>query len=98
MAYCVDADGADITTGSGPNLAREAATTAVSLAADEISRMFEYQIALIGQSDGPIKMLAENAADCVIDYVIGHQNRPASRLLDRNTIVEGESLRSQRYD
>ena len=85
----MNADGADITTGSGPALAREAATSAASLAADEISRMFEYQIALVGISDGPIKMLAEHAADCVIDYVIGRQNRPTSRLLDRNTILEG---------
>ena len=81
--------GDDATIGDGPTLAREGATSAVSLAADEISRMFEYQIALIGLGDGPIRMLAEHAADCVIDYVIGRHNRPTSRLLDRNTIVQG---------
>ena len=81
--------GDDVITGRGAQLALEGATSAASLAADEISRIFEYQIVLIGCTDGPIKLLAEQAADFAMDYVIGRQNQPTSRLLDRNTIVEG---------
>ena len=68
-------------------VARDAALAAAKMAADELSRVYEYQLALLAE-DAAVKMVASHAVDCVIDYVVAGR-RTVARLLDRNTIVQG---------
>ena len=72
---------------TGSSVARDAALAAAKMAADELSRVYEYQLALLSE-DAAVKMVAGYAVDCVIDYVIAGR-RTVARLLDRNTIVQG---------
>lgn len=69
--------------------ARDIVTCIVGEVANEISRMFEYQIALLNEETS-VALLADHAADCVIDYTV---KRSSHRLLDRNTVVQGEMMR-----
>lgn len=59
-------------------------TSVVGEAAREVARVFEYQIALL-EERASVEMLADHAADCSVDYVVGRNDR----LLDRNTAVQG---------
>jgi len=72
---------------TGNTVARDAALAAAKMAADELSRVYEYQLALLAE-DAAVKMVAGYAVDCVIDYVVAGR-RTVARLLDRNTIVQG---------
>ena len=75
---------------TGSTVARDAALAAAKMAADELSRVYEYQLALLAE-DAAVKMVAGHAVDCVIDYVVAGR-RTVARLLDRNTIVQGELI------
>jgi len=72
---------------TGNAVARDAALAAAKMAADELSRVYEYQLALLAE-DAAVKMVAGYAVECVIEYVIAGR-RAVARLLDRNTIVQG---------
>lgn len=67
--------------------ARDIVTCIVGEVANEISRMFEYQIALLNEETS-VALLADHAADCVIEYAV----KRSHRLLDRNTVVQGEMM------
>jgi len=82
----VEEESAKMATGS--SVARDAAQAAAKMAADELSRVYEYQLALLAE-DAAVKMVAGHAVDCVIDYVVAGR-RTVARLLDRNTIVQGK--------
>jgi len=88
-----DTDGDKTTSkmATGSSVARDAALAAAKMAADELSRVYEYQLSLLAE-DAAIKMVAGHAVDCVIDYVIAGR-RTVARLLDRNTIVQGTAIR-----
>jgi len=73
---------------TGNTVARDAALAAAKMAADELSRVFEYQLSLLAE-DAAVKMVAGHAVDCVIEYVVAGR-RTVARLLDRNTIVQGK--------
>jgi len=75
---------------TGSTVARDAALAAAKMAADELSRVYEYQLALLAE-EAAVKMVAGHAVDCVIDYVIAGR-RTVVRLLDRNTIVQGKLI------
>ena len=86
----VEADDEGKTTSkmaTGNSVARDAALAAAKMAADELSRVYEYQLSLLAE-DAAMKMVAGHAVDCVIDYVVAGR-RTVARLLDRNTIVQG---------
>jgi len=72
---------------TGNSVARDAALAAAKMAADELSRVYEYQLALLAE-DAAVKMVAGHAVECVIDHLIAGR-RTVARLLDRNTIVQG---------
>jgi len=72
---------------TGSTVARDAALAAAKMAADELSRVYEYQLSLLAE-DAAVKMVAGHAVECVIDYVLAGR-RTVARLLDRNTIVQG---------
>jgi len=76
---------------TGNTVARDAALAAAKMAADELSRVFEYQLALLAE-DAAVKMVAGHAVDCVIEYVVAGR-RTVARLLDRNTIIQGTYAR-----
>jgi len=64
-------------------LVRQLVTCLVSDAAAELARVYEYQLALLG--DGlAAAMLAAHAARCVMDYVIC-----GGRYLEQDTVVMG---------
>lgn len=64
-------------------LAKELVTCLAVEVADELSRIFEYQIVLLG--DGlPIDLLARHAVECALDYL-----KSGNRFLDRNTLIAG---------
>ena len=64
-------------------LARDLVTCVAVEAANDISRMFEYQIVLLA-GDSAVRVLADHAAACVLDYI-----KQYSSFLDRNTAVRG---------
>lgn len=65
------------------SLARELVTCLAVEVADELSRIFEYQIVLLG--DGlPIDLLARHAVECAMDFL-----KSGNRFLDRNTLITG---------
>lgn len=65
------------------SLARELVTCLAVEVADELSRIFEYQIVLLG--DGlPIDLLARHAVECAMDHL-----KSGNRFLDRNTLIAG---------
>jgi len=88
----VDDDGGKMASkmATGNTVARDAALAAAKMAADELSRIYEYQLALLAE-DAAVKMVAGHAVDCVIDYVVAGR-RTVARLLDRNTIVQGKII------
>ena len=65
------------------SLARDLVMCVAVEAANEISRIFEYQIALLNE-EASIRLLADHAADCVIEYL-----KAGNRYLDRNTAILG---------
>lgn len=91
----VDAEDDAKTTASrmatGSAVARDAALAVAKMAADELSRVYEYQLMLLSE-DAAMKMVAGYAVDCVFDYLVAGK-RTVARLLDRNTIVQGTDYR-----
>ena len=65
------------------SLVRELVSGVVSEAAAELARVFEYQLALLGDGLAGV-MLAKHAALCVMDYVIY-----GGRYLEQDTVVTG---------
>lgn len=64
-------------------LAKELVTCLAVEVADELSRIFEYQIVMLG--DGlPIDLLARHAVECALDYL-----KSGNRFLERNTLIAG---------
>jgi len=76
---------------TGSSVARDAALAAAKMAADELSRIYEYQLALLAE-DAAVKMVAGHAVDCVIEYLVVGR-RTVARLLDCNSIVQGTVAR-----
>ena len=68
------------------SVAKEIVTRVAAEAASEISRIYEYQIGLLGESLC-IEMLANHACDCVVHYIVGQGGQ--TMLLDQNSIVQG---------
>lgn len=64
-------------------LAKDIVTCVAMESAGELARMFEYQIAVIGE-EVSIRVLADHAALCVIGYM-----RSEHCHLDRNTMIRG---------
>ena len=65
------------------SVARELACRVASDAGAELARVYEYQLALLGDGRAAA-MLAGHAARCVVDYVIG-----GGRYLERDAVVIG---------
>ena len=56
-------------------------------AAGEISRIYEYQLAMLGGGDTETRLMAEVCADRALDYALIGPTAP--RRIDRNTVVHG---------
>ena len=65
------------------SVARELANDMAHLAATELGRMFEYQLALINEPVA-VRMLAKHAVDCILQAT-----RRRSRTLDHGALVRG---------
>lgn len=61
------------------SLARDIVSCVATEAANELSRIYEYQISLM-YDELSIKIIAEHAVDCVIEYIQSHY-------LDRNSAI-----------
>lgn len=68
-----------------PTLSRDVITCVAAEAAAEISRMFEYQVALL-TGETSIGLLAEHCAERIMAFVLGDLQAPR---FDCNTVVQG---------
>jgi len=68
-----------------PTLSRDVVTCVAAESAAEISRMFEYQVALL-TGETSIGLLAEHCAERIMAFVLGDLQAPR---FDCNTVVQG---------
>jgi len=69
-------------------LSRDVVMCVAAEAAGEISRMFEYQVALLS-SDMALQLVADHCAERSLSYIVPDPVNPTLARLDRNTITQG---------